>query len=134
MYVSCVTFSFYLDPDTGVFSIIWYLINSDSHPPINPLFSHDYILDMHSKSTGKRFQTFKEWNEKRYQRIVEDMMGYAKYVNAERTSAESVPVVPALITFDTGLGMLPMLSPATKGARGVEIAKQAQDIVQAYFN
>ena len=89
---------------------------------------------MHSKSTGKRFQTFKEWNEKGYQRIVEDMMGYAKYVNAERTSAESVPVVPTPITFDTGLGMLPMLSPATKGARGVEITKQAQDIVRAYFN
>ena len=51
---------------------------------------------MHSKSTGKRFQTFKEWNEKGYQRIVEDMMGYAKYVNAERTLAESVSVVPAL--------------------------------------
>ena len=56
-------------------------------------------------------------------------MGYAKYVNAERTSAKSVSVVPAPITFDTGLGMLPMLSPATKGARRVEIAKQAQDIV-----
>jgi hypothetical protein len=62
------------------------------------------------------------------------MIGYANYVDAERKSAEGSPrETPAPVNFEKGPGDLPVLPAALKGARGVELAKQAQEIVRSYF-
>jgi hypothetical protein len=78
-------------------------------------------------------KTFKEWNEKGYGRLVEEMIGYANYVHEQRndTSEPSQPAAP--INFDSGPGSLPLLPAENKGVRGSEVAKHAQEVIRAYF-
>jgi hypothetical protein len=62
------------------------------------------------------------------------MIGYANYVGDERKGTESTAREPtAPVNFEKGPGELPLLPAALKGARGVELAKQAQEIVRSYF-
>ena len=75
----------------------------------------------------------REWNSKGYERIIEDLIGYADYVDAERKDMGEVAPKPTPITLNTGPGMLPLLPPPSKGVRGSETAKQGQEIVRAYF-
>jgi hypothetical protein len=95
--------------------------------------SHDYIADIHLKSHGKKFKTFKEWNPKGYERIVEDLIGYADYVSNERKDGDEPEDKPCPVTLTAGDGLLPLLPPPVSGVRGTEIAKQAQEIIRAYF-
>lgn len=97
--------------------------------------SHDYIADIHAKNHGKKFKTFKEWNGEGYSRIVQDMIGYANYVDKQRKE-EAVgdpSTISEPITFENGSGGLPLLPLEVKGVRGSEIAKHAQEIIRAYF-
>lgn len=102
---------------------------------MNLLNSHDYIADLHSKSHGKKFKTFKEWNKDGYSRIVQDMIGYANYVDKQRKEdAEGdSSTIPEPVIFEKGAGGLPLLPAEVKGARGAEIAKHAQEIIRGYF-
>jgi hypothetical protein len=75
----------------------------------------------------------KEWNPKGYQRIVEDLIGYADYVTTERQVEGDPEPRPAPVTLNSGEGLLPLLPPPVNGVRGTEIAKHAQEIIRAYF-
>src|SRR5258705_298941 len=97
--------------------------------------SHDYIADLHAQSHGKKFKTFKEWNSQVYSRIVQDMIGYANYVDKQRKdeSDEGAASTPEPINFEKGPGGLPLLPSEVKGVRGMEVAKNAKEIIRAYF-
>jgi hypothetical protein len=88
---------------------------------------------MHAKSHGKKFKTFKEWNGQGYARIIQDMIGYANYVDQQRKDGASLDSEPVPVNFERGPGNLPLLPPEVKGVRGMEIAKNAQEIIRAYF-
>ena len=90
---------------------------------------------MHAKSHGKKFQTFKEWNRDGYSWIVQDMIGYANYVDKQRKEdvEGDTSTIPEPVTFEKGSGGLPLLPLEVKGVRGSEIAKHAQEIIRAYF-
>jgi hypothetical protein len=96
-------------------------------------FSNDIIAALHARNTGKEFKTFKEWNEKGYGRLVEEMIGYANYVHEQRNEDPESSQPAAPINFDSGPGSLPLLPPENKGIRGSEVAKHAQEIIRAYF-
>jgi hypothetical protein len=134
MYVSCITFTFTPEADTGRMAVVWWeaslaCSHMDTHLPL----SHDYIASMHAKSHGKMFQSFQEWMGKGWAGIVEYMVGYANYVDRQRKE-ESVPdVVPEPVIFEKGPGDLPLLPPEVKGVKGMEIAKSAQEVIRAYF-
>ena len=99
------------------------------------LNSHDYIAEIHAKSHGKRFKTFKEWKGEAYGQLVQDMIGYANYVDEQRKdnqNGESDPS-PSPVILERGEGNLPILPPETKGVKGTEVAKHAQEIIRAYF-
>ena len=95
--------------------------------------SHDYIADLHVKTHGKRFKTFKEWNGPAYQKLVQDMIGYANYVDKERKHDDTPEPSSVPVIFERGPAMLPLLPEAVSGVRRTETAKQAQEIVRAYF-
>jgi len=135
MYVSCITFSFYPEPETGVVAVVWYGHFCLSYLISLISFSHDYIADLHAKSHSQRFKTFKEWNQQGYSRIVQDMIGYANYVDSQRkTEADpDASTTPEPFTFENGPGGLPLLPMEVKGVRGSETAKHAQDIIRSYF-
>jgi hypothetical protein len=101
--------------------------------PKKTSYSHDYIANIHLKSHGKKFKTFREWNSKGYDRLINDVIGYADYVAAERQDTGEPEVKPTPVTLNSGAGLLPLLPPAVNGVRGTEIARQAQEIVRAYF-
>ena len=84
---------------------------------------------------GKKFKTFKEWNTKGYGRLVEDVIGYAQYVDQERTkeSEDVSQETSGFVNYENGPGMLPLLLKELKGVRGVEVAKHANEIIRAYF-
>jgi len=103
------------------------------HLLISALHSHDYIADLHSKSHGKKFKTFKEWNGQGYSRLIQDMIGYANYVDQERKESSNSDPVPAPINFERGPRGLPLLPPEIKGVRGMEVARNAQEIIRSYF-
>jgi hypothetical protein len=89
---------------------------------------------MHAKNHGKSFKTFKEWNVLGYGRIIQDMIGYANYVDKQRKEeAEEDPTISPPINFENRPGGLPLLPLEFKGVRGSEIAKHAQEIIRAYF-
>lgn len=64
---------------------------------------------------------------------MEDLIGYADYVNAERKGDGDCDAKPAPVTLIAGDGLLPLLPPPINGVRGTETAKQAQEIIRAYF-
>jgi uncharacterized short protein YbdD (DUF466 family) len=99
------------------------------------LNSHDYVAELHAKSHGKRFKTFKEWKGEGYSQIVQDMIGYANYVDKQRKKNPNPDSdsAPAPVMFETGPGKLLLLPPEAKGVKGIEIAKNAQEIICAYF-
>jgi hypothetical protein len=61
------------------------------------------------------------------------MIGYANYVDEQRKEGGDAEPSPAPINFDKGAGGLPLLPSVVKGTRGVEVAKQAKEIIRAYF-
>lgn len=62
------------------------------------------------------------------------MIGYANYVDQERTESSSSPdPIPAPVNFERGPRGLPLLPAEVKGVRGMEIAKNAQEIIRSYF-
>jgi len=96
--------------------------------------SHDYIASLFSKKTGTKMKTFREWNEHGHQRIVNDMMQYAKYVNDLKNKDEngdSEKEKP--LNYKNGPGTLPLLPEPTMGVRGKEVAKSAREIIRSYF-
>ena len=97
--------------------------------------SHDYISDLHSKSHGNKFKTFKEWNAQGYSRIVQDMIGYANYVDKQRREecVMDPEALPEVINFEKGPGGLLLLPLEVKGLRGLETAKHAREIIRAFF-
>ena len=61
------------------------------------------------------------------------MIGYANYVDQERKETSNSDGIPIAINFESGPRGLPMLPAELKGVRGMEIAKNAQEIIRAYF-
>ena len=139
MAVSCLTFSFYPDPDTGMFGVVWQDFVSIWGIKANWIsFSHDYISGLHSKATGKKIKTFKEWNAKGYARLIEDIIGYAQYVDQETKESSTDetgfgPESNQFTNFEVGPGMLPLLPKELKGVRGGEVAKHATEVIRSYF-
>lgn len=91
---------------------------------------------MHAKTHGKKFKTFKEWNSDGYDRLIQDVIGYANYVDKERkedAEPNSASNAPDPVNFLKGPGGLPLLPLEVKGVRGSELAKHAREIIRAYF-
>ena len=63
------------------------------------------------------------------------MIGYANYVDKQRKdeSDEGASSTPEPINFEKGPGGLPLLPSEVKGVRGMEVAKNAKEIIRAYF-
>jgi len=61
------------------------------------------------------------------------MIGYANYVDQQRRDEADVKPKPVPINFESGPGNLPLLPPEVKGVKGMEIAKNAREIIRAYF-
>lgn len=78
-------------------------------------------------------KTFREWNEKGYDRIVADMMGYAQYVQEQKEVEKEEKISDKELNYENGPGMLPLLPKMTKGLRGKEVAKTGKEIIRAYF-
>ena len=137
MFVSSITFSFYPDPDDGMIGVIWfvgvYLIKCGSLSD-RLICSHDYISDLHAQDSGRKFKTFKEWNVKGYSRLVEDIIGYAQYVDTERNEKAEEDTGADKISFADGPGMLPLIPTEAKGVRGLEPAKHTQEVIRSYFS
>lgn len=90
---------------------------------------------MHFKTHGKKLKTFKEWNPQGYNRLVEDIIGYANYVKQQKM-ADPEPMAepsPVAVVLDSGPGKLPLIPPLAQGVRSAEVAKHAKDIIWAYF-
>ena len=138
MFVSAITFSFYPDPDTNMIRVVWSVPPYFYAIPIHisqVYFSHDYIADLHAQGSGTKFKTFKEWNEKGYARLVEDLIGYAQYVDQERNAKADEDLSAAdKINFENGPGMLPLIPMEVKGIRGGEVAKHANEVIRSYFS
>jgi hypothetical protein len=97
--------------------------------------SHDYISNIHANNHGKKIKTFKEWNSQGYGRIVQEMIGYANYVDRQRKEEveDDVPHISEPVNFENGPGGLPLLPAEVKGVRGSETTKHAQEIIRSYF-
>jgi hypothetical protein len=54
-------------------------------------------------------------------------------VEEQRKETDDGAAIPAPVNFEPGPGLLPLLPVPVKGPRGTELAKQAQEIVRAYF-
>jgi hypothetical protein len=61
------------------------------------------------------------------------MIGYANYVDQERKESSSPDPIPVPINFERGPRGLLLLPPEVKGVRGMEIAKNGQEIIRSYF-
>jgi len=61
------------------------------------------------------------------------MIRYANYVDQQWRDEADVKPEPVLINFESGPGNLPLLPPEVKGVKGMEIAKNAREIIHAYF-
>ena len=61
------------------------------------------------------------------------MIGYVNYVDQQRKDEKEHNPEPAVMNFERGPGDLPLLPVEVKGVRGTEIAKNAQEIIRAYF-
>ena len=87
MFISCITYSFYSDPDNGVYGQIFWLkvilllISSKSN---------DYISHLDSEQGLKKFLPFRDWNLVAHKQIVADMIEYAEYIKRARTEAQWV--------------------------------------------
>ena len=96
--------------------------------------SHDYISSLFSKKTGSKLKTFREWSETGHQRIVNDMMNYAKYVHDfKNDGGNGESGKEKAVNYTNGPGTLPLLPEPTMGVRGKEVAKSAREIIRAYF-
>lgn len=79
-------------------------------------------------------KTFRDWNEKGYQRIVADMMGYTQYVQKQKNEDGTQDAdQDKPLNYESGPGMLPLLPAESKGVKGKEIAKAAREIIRSYF-
>jgi hypothetical protein len=112
----------------------WFHTSQSSVVPHSYGISHDYIADMQAVNHGQKFKSFREWSGSKYVGFMEEMIGYANYVKDQRSEegksekAESPPVI-----FTAGPGELPLLPAPVPGARSMEIARHAKEIVRAYF-
>jgi uncharacterized short protein YbdD (DUF466 family) len=98
------------------------------------IISHDYISAIHARTYGKSIKTFSEWSGSKFHPMVQQMVAYANYVDHQRKDSEADTVVMVeAINFDRGPGELPLLPEPVNGVRGLEIAKQAGEIIRAYF-
>ena len=62
------------------------------------------------------------------------MIGYAQYVETMKNDIETDSIlVPQPPKYRNGPGMLPLLPPETKGVRGKEVARNAKEIIRAFF-
>jgi hypothetical protein len=135
MYISSVDFVFFPNSDTGRMNVIWCVWSPHARISLRtPYFSHDYVANIHLKNHGKSFKTFSEWSGVKYLPIIQHIVGYANYVDQQRKE-ESEPEMDDMepINFDSGPGMLPLLPEAVHGVRGIEVGKDAQEIIRAYF-
>ena len=72
-------------------------------------------------------KTFRDWNEKGYQRIVADMMGYAQYVQKQKNEDGTQDAdQDKPLNYESGPGMLPLLPGETKGVKGQRDSKGCQ--------
>ena len=62
----------------------------------------------------------KEWNTQGYSRIVQNMIGYANYVDKQRKEEPAMDSddAPEPVIFEKGPGGLPLLPMEVKGLRG----------------
>jgi hypothetical protein len=96
--------------------------------------SHDYIADLHAVNHGKKFKSFREWSGPKYTGFMEQIIDYANYVKEQRNEEpEAEDVAPAPVLFKAGPGDLPLLPAPVYGARSTEIARNAKEIIRAYF-
>lgn len=66
--------------------------------------------------------------------FMELIIGYANYIREQRNEEpEQEDAVVAPVVFEAGPGDLPLLPPPVHGVRSVEIAKQAKEVIRAYF-
>ena len=65
---------------------------------------------------------------------MEQIIDYANYIRDQRNEEpEQEDVASAPIVFEAGPGELPLLPAPVHGVRSTEIAKQAREVVRAYF-
>ena len=95
--------------------------------------SHDYISDFYLKKSGTKIKSFKDWNQGRWQTLIQDVIGYADYVDKAKSEKEEQLPASAPITLEAGLHNLPLLPEMKTGVRGVETADDAKKIIRAYF-
>jgi hypothetical protein len=67
--------------------------------------------------------------------MMNHIVNYANYVAQQREEEQNVDATDSVepINFERGPGMLPLLPGAVNGVRGIEVGKQAQEILRAYF-
>jgi hypothetical protein len=66
--------------------------------------------------------------------LMEQFINYANYVKDQRSQDQKEEEVAAgPVLFTAGPGDLPLLPPPVHGARSTEIARQAKEIIRAYF-
>lgn len=95
--------------------------------------SHDYISDFYYKKSGKKFKSFKEWNQGRWQTLIQDVIAYADYVDKAKSEKDEQLPTAAPILLGVGPRNLPLLPTEKKGVRGSETADDAKKIIRAYF-
>lgn len=90
---------------------------------------------MHFKTHGKKFKTFKKFNAQGYNRLVDDVIGYANYVKQQKMAAPEVKAEEgsAPVVLECGAGQLPLIPSMVHRVCGAEVAKQAKEIIRAYF-
>jgi hypothetical protein len=96
--------------------------------------SHDYIAELHAVNHGRKFKSFRDWSGPKYTAFLEPIINYANYVKDQRNEEEEKEEVsPAPVLFNAGPGGLPLLPAPVHGARSMETAKHAKEIIRAYF-
>ena len=98
------------------------------------MYSHDYIAELHSVNHGHKFQSFRDWSGPKYAAFMEHIINYANYVKEQRSEErKEEEQEPAPILFTSGPGDLPLLPGPVHGARSMEIARHAKEVIRAYF-
>ena len=66
--------------------------------------------------------------------FMELLIEYANYIRDQRNEEQKLEdPASAPVVFEAGAGGLPLLPPPVHGVRSTEIAKQAKEVIRAYF-